>query len=135
MGQASASIIDKKGIVPAIKQALEKALRKVLRENNLAARDVKVYLDGSLKAPADFTTQETIIKGDDLIPAISLASVLAKVTRDRVMVKLSSKKEFKVYDFATHKGYGTKVHLQAIKKHGLSQIHRRSFCTRFCSQF
>ena len=67
----------------------------------------------------------TMIKADAKIPEVSAASVLAKVTRDREMVELA--KKFPEYGFEGHKGYGTKVHVDAIKKHGYCQIHRRSF--------
>ena len=67
----------------------------------------------------------TIIKGDEKINAIKFASIVAKVTRDRYMVKLH--KLYPEYGFDVHKGYGTKRHVKAIKKHGTSGVHRRSF--------
>lgn len=67
----------------------------------------------------------TMIKADAKIPEVSAASVLAKVTRDREMVELA--KKFPEYGFEGHKGYGTKTHVDAIKKHGYCEIHRRSF--------
>ena len=80
--------------------------------------------DGALKAPPEYS-QETIINGDELIPIISLASIAAKVTRDRLMVELS--KKYPEYSFEKHKGYGTAAHYEALKKHGPCDIHRRSF--------
>ena len=85
---------------------------------------VHVLLDGALKAPPEYS-QETIINGDELIPIISLASIAAKVTRDRLMVELS--KKYPEYSFEKHKGYGTAAHYEALKKHGPCDIHRRSF--------
>ena len=84
-----------------------------------------VYLDGGLKAPKEYVNQETIIKGDELHPVISFASIVAKVTRDNLMEKYGS--EFPEYGFENHSGYGTKAHYDAIKKHGLSPLHRKSF--------
>ena len=65
------------------------------------------------------------IKADATIPEVSAASILAKVTRDRYMVELS--KKYPQYGFEKHKGYGTKAHIDAIVKNGLSAVHRKSF--------
>ncbi len=67
----------------------------------------------------------TIIKGDEKIPAISLASIVAKVTRDKYMKKIH--KKHPAYSFDKHKGYGTKLHYKMLKKHGPSKMHRKSF--------
>lgn len=67
----------------------------------------------------------TMVKADAKIPEVSAASVLAKVTRDREMVELA--KKFPEYGFEGHKGYGTKTHVDAIKRHGYCEMHRRSF--------
>ena len=85
-------------------------------------------LDGSLHAPAEYIHQETIIRGDDTEPVISLASIMAKVTRDRLMKRLSPK--YPAYGFDAHKGYGTLLHRRAIAQFGLSDVHRTSFCRR-----
>ena len=89
-----------------------------------------VKLDGGLKAPERFVHQETIIKGDQKEKVIGLASIMAKVTRDRYMVRLSRRDDLGRYDFATHKGYGTKAHRAAITKYGLSPEHRQSYCKK-----
>ena len=86
---------------------------------------VSVLLDGGLKAPLEFINQETIIKGDEKIQVIALASICAKVLRDRKMIKLG--KKHRQYGFERHKGYGTKEHYMAIRKHGILGAHRRSF--------
>ena len=85
----------------------------------------RVLLDGGLKAPVEFKNQKTIIKGDEREMVIALASICAKVLRDRKM-NLLGKKHPK-YGFEVHKGYGTKKHYQAIRKYGLLPVHRRSF--------
>ena len=117
----SSLYIDAYGIVPAIKSAMKKALKKL----NLNPKDCEVLLDGSLKAPEEYINQKTIIKGDAKIPVISAASICAKVLRDRYMVKIS--KKYTQYDFHIHKGYGTAKHIISIKSFGLTDIHRRSF--------
>ncbi|MBI2056040.1 MAG: ribonuclease HII [Candidatus Sungbacteria bacterium] len=86
---------------------------------------VHVLLDGSLHLPCGIS-QETIIKGDEKIPLISAASIIAKVTRDRMMRRLH--KKFPQYSFDTNKGYGTLAHMASILRHGLTPVHRITFC-------
>ena len=127
----SAKMIDKKGVVQVIRTAMAKSLREVMVENPrgpLGFREVVVKLDGSLYAPPEFLHQETIIKGDAKEKVIGLASIMAKVTRDRYMEKIAKKPVFQLYNFAQHKGYGTLAHRTAIAKHGLSSEHRASYC-------
>jgi ribonuclease HII len=119
----SAKIIDKQGIVSAIKLAMSRALKKI----HVTPENCTVKLDGSLKAPKEYVNQETIIKGDSKELVIGLASIMAKVTRDRYMVKISAKPEFTTYNFAVHKGYGTQAHKKAILKNGVTAIHRLTF--------
>jgi len=125
-----AEVIDKIGIVPAIRLAMARGLKKIttsLPETDLGI-DVMVKLDGGLKAPAVFKEQETIIKGDSKEKVIGLASIMAKVTRDKRMEKLAKRADFLNYGFEKHKGYGTKFHREMIMEYGLSMEHRRSFC-------
>ncbi len=124
----SAQIIDRIGIVPAITKAMHQGLKKIMQRSGLKEYQVFVKLDGGLRAPATYISQETIIKGDAKEKVIGLASIMAKVTRDQYMEKLAVKKEFVVYDFAKHKGYGTKIHRESIAGNGLSLEHRVSFC-------
>ncbi len=119
----SNKIIDTKGLSYAIRFALQSSLKKL----KLNPAECMVLLDGGLKAPIEYKNQKTIIKGDEKEYAISLASIAAKVTRDRLMVRLS--KKYRAYGFEVHKGYGTKRHIENIKKYGLSPLHRRSFLT------
>lgn len=116
----SHNIIDTKGISYAIREGIKGALNRL--KVDLSS---KIFLDGSLKAPEDFVYQKTIIKGDELVPVISLASIAAKVTRDKYMKKLA--KDYPEYGFEIHKGYGTKFHKEAILKYGPSTIHRKTF--------
>lgn len=87
--------------------------------------NVSVYLDGGLKAPKEYINQETIIKGDELHPVISCASIVAKVSRDKIMENHA--KEYPEYGFEKHSGYGTKAHYEAIKKYGVTPLHRKTF--------
>lgn len=117
----SHTIIDKRGMTRAVMMGIEKNLLKL----NVSPSKSHIYLDGSLKAPSKFEHQLTIIKGDEKVAVIALASIVAKVTRDRLMKKLSRKHP--QYGFEKHKGYGTKAHINAIKKFGPLSIHRKTF--------
>ena len=117
--------IDRKGIAFAIRKGIEEGIKKLA----LNPETAKILLDGSLKAPEIFVDQETIIKGDAKEKIIGLASIMAKVTRDRHMIALA--KKYPQYHFEIHKGYGTKKHSEALERHGVSSVHRKSFCKRF----
>lgn len=119
--------IDKKGIAVCLRELVALALEKIE-----APTDAKILLDGTLFAPTKFSKQKTIIGGDDLQPIISLASIIAKVRRDLYMNLLS--KKFLHYNFGENKGYGTKKHIIALRKYGLSKEHRHSFCTKYNSK-
>ncbi len=125
VGFSSANYIDKYGIVPAIKIAMEKVLGKLEKELKFKPSECRVMLDGSLRAPDRFINQQTIIKGDALVPVISAASICAKVMRDNYMKRVA--KKFHDYKFEVHKGYGTKLHRTLITKHGPSKEHRKTF--------
>ncbi len=124
VGFASASTIDREGIAVVIRQLVARGLEGLEVDSSLA----RVLLDGSLSAPKHFI-QETIIGGDDSKPVISLASIVAKVARDRHMQELEVL--YPQYGLAKHKGYGTVLHIKAIRTHGLTPEHRRSFCGNF----
>ena len=115
-----AKVIDGKGISFAISKALDRSIKKTG-----ACNDTPVFLDGGLKAPDTFGYQRAIKGGDGKKKVIALASVLAKVTRDRKMERYDGK--FPGYGFASNKGYGTKDHLEAIKRNGVCKIHRMTF--------
>jgi len=125
-------VIDKIGISNAANLAASRALEKVIANCKIA--NCKIFLDGGLYLNQNIRVNQrthqrqsvsTIIKGDEKIPAIMLASIIAKVIRDRLMIKLH--KKYPQYGFDKHKGYGTKFHIKAIKKFGPSPIHRQSF--------
>jgi len=111
----SAQDIDTLGI----SKCLSEGLRSIL--NSLASEDF--LFDGN--STFGVSGLRTMVKADAKIPEVSAASILAKVTRDREMVEFA--KTYTEYGFEGHKGYGTKAHVEAIKQHGYSPIHRRSF--------
>ena len=117
--------IDEKGISDSIYKCIERGLKRL----GCCPSQTMVYLDGALRAPSNFLNQETVIKGDLSIPTISLASIIAKVTRDKYMEGIS--RHHPEYSFHQHKGYGTLEHRNAIRKHGLCSLHRKSFCKNF----
>lgn len=131
VGMIDAQVIDAQGIVTAIQRAMDTALQVLLAryEHDIALDDALVLLDGGLRAPERFVHQQTIIRGDENEPAIALASIAAKETRDAHMDALAL--QHPQYGFDAHKGYGTKRHIEALKIHGLSHLHRASFCGAF----
>lgn len=121
---AKPETIDEKGLTLAIYQAINRSLRR-LETLNEECRNAEIRLDGLLRASDRYTDQRTIIGGDESEQVIALASICAKVMRDRRMIKAA--KEFPGYGFDIHKGYGTKAHYSAIKKLGICPFHRRRF--------
>ena len=119
----SPRMVDSLGMSKALLLATGKVLKKLSVEKNET-----ILLDGSLKAPSTYLNQTTIIKGDESEVPIALASVVAKVSRDRKM--RSYAKKWPEYEFENNKGYGTARHYEAIREHGLCDIHRRSFLKR-----
>lgn len=118
VGRAEVDEIDRINILQATLLAMQRAVMKLRIVPDIA------LVDGNQK-PKLLCEVRTIIKGDQLEPAISAASIIAKVTRDHEMQLLD--KAFPHYGFAQHKGYGTASHLDALRQHGPCVIHRRSF--------
>lgn len=117
---ASHDVIDSKGISYAVRGAVARGVRALAPE----PRGVRVLLDGLLHAPQIYE-QETIVGGDASEPAISLASIAAKVSRDRLMKRLG--KLYPEYRFEQHKGYGTALHYAKLAEFGPCTIHRRTY--------
>lgn len=125
IGIVSEKIIDKINIKNAAELAMEKALRK-LEKKNKAKADFLIIDGNQLKNQKLKTTKhKLIIKADEKVFSCAAASIIAKVTRDRIMLRLH--KKYPQYGFDRHKGYPTKFHKKMLKKYGPSKIHRKSF--------
>lgn len=122
VGIVDEKIIDELNILNATKMAMEIAVESLKVKPELLLIDA-VKLDG-IQIP-----QKSIIKGDSLSVSIAAASIIAKVTRDRFIEEMDS--VYPEYGFKKHKGYGTKEHIEAIKKYGICPIHRVSFTKNF----
>ena len=122
IGIIDAARIDEINILQATYEAMRSAI------NNLNPLP-DILLNDAVTIPKVDIKQVPIIKGDAKSISIAAASVLAKVTRDRIMEEYD--KKYPEYGFAKHKGYGTKQHIQALEQFGASPIHRRTFITKF----
>ena len=118
IAEASVEEIDQINILQATLLAMRRAVL------GLRLKPAMVLVDGN-RLPLLDVPAEAIIKGDALVPAISAAAILAKVHRDRWCAQVDA--EFPQYGFAGHKGYGTAVHMEALREHGACIHHRRSF--------
>jgi ribonuclease HII len=118
IAQASVQEIDEINILQATMLAMRRAVE------GLRLKPAKVLVDGN-RLPVLDTLAEAIVKGDSKVAAISAASILAKVTRDRWCAELDA--QYPQYGFAGHKGYGTAEHLQALQTYGACPEHRKSF--------
>jgi ribonuclease HII len=129
VGIISQEEIDKINILNATKEGLTlaiKNLEKDLQEKNRAFQKPEIILvDALTKIDTDHIPYRSIIKGDSKSYSIAAASIIAKVTRDRIMREWDE--VYPVYGFEKHKGYGTAAHIAAIKEYGLCPLHRRSF--------
>ncbi len=128
IGRVSEKVIDKINILEATKLAMIKAVK------NLKVKPDFLVLDGNFTLPAEalakaginpLISQKSIIKGDEKVFSIAAASILAKVARDRIMVRYH--KKYPQYQFDIHKGYPTKYHCKMIRKYGPCKIHRKTF--------
>ena len=117
-GVVQHTVIDRVNILQATILAMHKAIENLTIEPNF------VIVDGP-KFKHDTLRYQTIVNGDEKSFTIAAASIIAKVTRDRMMCELDAR--YPQYGFAQHKGYGTRRHIEAIHKHGLCEIHRRTF--------
>lgn len=118
IAQASVEEIDQLNILQATLLAMRRAVQ------GLRLKPAMALIDGN-RLPLLDIPAEAIVKGDALVPAISAASILAKVTRDRWCAQVDA--DYPAYGFAQHKGYGTAAHLAALQAHGPCLLHRRSF--------
>lgn len=122
IGLASESEIDEINILQATFLAMRRAL------DQLSVRPEIALIDGNRETDFGLPVK-TVVKGDSLSANIAAASILAKVTRDNIMVELAQ--QYPEYGFEIHKGYGTKAHYEALGTYGPCPIHRRSFLKKF----
>jgi len=128
--------IDQINILNATYEAMTDAYQEAVerfKENDPHRADMDpsflVLVDGNKTVPGIHCNQITVVSGDARCPSISAASILAKVTRDRLLYEYD--KKWPEYGFAKHKGYGTKEHIEALRKYGPLPIHRRTFIRNF----
>ena len=122
IGLASHEEIDEMNILQATYLAMERAMAQLAVKPDIALIDGNRAKDFGLPV-------RTVVKGDSLSMNIAAASILAKVTRDDLMLELAQK--YPEYGFEVHKGYGTKAHYEALRAHGASSIHRKTFLKKF----
>lgn len=111
--------IDSGGITQAVKTAMADALRAIQIDYD------EIIVDGNINYFADNPNASALIRADDLIPAVSAASIIAKVARDNFMAEQAL--VYPGYGFEKHVGYGTALHIQALKQHGVTNVHRKSY--------
>lgn len=146
ISRVSPAVIDRINIARAANLGALRAYRRVIanirmprKYTNMRVRPVRILkrnsyirdysfalLDGGLALP-EHIPHRVLVKGDERIPLIAAASIIAKVWRDRLMVRMAA--AFPRYGFELHKGYGTRFHQKMLKRHGPSAVHRRSFLT------
>jgi ribonuclease HII len=127
VGEASVEEIDRVNILSATFLAMRRALDQCAFDGPLA------LIDGNRRLPSIAPErQRTVVGGDGKSASIAAASIVAKVTRDRIMRGYHER--YPHYDFLSNKGYGTEVHCRRIAEYGLTEIHRRTFCEKFVTQ-
>ena len=130
IGIVDEKIIDEINILEATHIAMKKAYEeanKMYRER--FGKNINILFVDALKIKKVDIKQVSIVHGDALSISVASASIIAKVTRDRMMIEYD--KKYPEYGFAKHKGYGTKAHIDAIKKYGACELHRKSFVKNF----
>ena len=126
IGFATEQEIDEINILNATFLAMRRAVE------NMGITPDLLLIDGNLKPKIGFCAEVPVIKGDAKSMSIAAASVLAKVSRDRFMLELAEK--YPQYAFEKHKGYGTKLHYEKIREHGISTVHRRTFLKKIIGE-
>ena len=119
LGWVQPAELDELGLTEAVRLAMRRALEQITVDYD------EIVIDGNINFFPDNPKAKAVIKADDTVPTVSAASIIAKVARDNFMAEIANK--YPDYGFERHVGYGTAFHLERLKLHGVSQLHRRSF--------
>jgi ribonuclease HII len=119
LGWVKPAELDESGLTAAVRLAMERALEQI------TVRYDELIIDGNLNFFPENPRARAVIKADDSVPAVSAASIVAKVARDNYMAEVAA--EYPDYGFERHVGYGTALHLERLQLHGVSKLHRVSF--------
>lgn len=119
LGWVSPREVDELGLTQAVGLAMRRALEQIEVPYD------EIIIDGHFNFLSEDSKARAVIKADASVPAVSAASIVAKVVRDKYMAGLTG--QYPDYGFASHAGYGTALHLERLKLHGVSELHRRSF--------
>jgi len=119
LGWVDAATVDRIGITEAVRLAMQRAL------DQICVKYDEVIIDGHLNFLPENSKTKAVIKADDTVPAVSAASIAAKVARDNYMAVIAP--DYADYGFAQHVGYGTALHMERLQLYGISELHRRSF--------
>jgi ribonuclease HII len=117
--------IDRINILEATFLAMKEAVSDIRRKMHVSESEIVLLVDGNQAIPNLSIGQECVVGGDRVVKSIAAASIVAKVTRDRMMLEYD--RAYPEYGFAQHKGYGTKVHMEALERYGPTPVHRTSF--------
>lgn len=119
LGWVDAKEVDVLGLTESVRLAMRRALEQI------DYHGIEIVIDGNYNFLNDIPLTTAVIKADDSVPAVSAASIVAKVARDTYMKEIASK--YPHYSFEKHVGYGTSVHRSALQKYGVTEIHRLSY--------
>ncbi len=119
VGWVDAKEVDVLGLTESVRLAMRRALEQI------DYYDIEIVIDGNYNFLSDIPRTTALIKADDTVPAVSAASIVAKVARDSYMKEIAVK--YPNYSFEKHVGYGTRLHRSALQEHGVTEIHRQSY--------